>query len=594
MDQASKSQSLCQRIFKRRSVSRERLLSRVLGDFLVLALVGGAVLLAAVRGSRASPTPWYYPKDGPGESLDSDWDGVPDSQDRCPMASGSVSCAGCPEQLCEQVREQGGLAWLGSGPDQGECAQAWYGGPIPAPVSESTTRRVLLMGARVALSDVSLWVEGNLNLRLPSMTLRRLNGDVVREFSPVYATSCWSEEGHVTVSAAQFNQLVLDGGFDVQVSYELGCACCGADCQSYFSIAWRYDGVGGPPPIGSDEDGDGVPIERDRCPLVTGTAGCTDGCPLNACGICGTVGTGDPDGDGVVQCLDSDGDSVPDWQDRCPLVAGELSCGGCPIEVCQLPTPTSLQYSVGTAVWVVRGGEYNQILEDRRFVPIQFANIEPVWIPDTMLNVGPVRARIITEVGRYPGEYIETQLSDLGGVGTVNFSRLPLDGCSTAIAEADVPLQLLESGKRTGVVVRVSGFGAPYECGEETRLVIEGFGPTGLPSYGSDGDHDGIPIEQDNCPHLANADQRDCDGDGIGDRCAIIWGAPDLDGGGVPDRCQFAYGDLDLNGTVDFADIALLLMLFGEVQPEFGDLDGDQTVSMADLAMALLNFGPMP
>jgi len=496
--------------------------------------------------------------------------------------------------MCDQVRQQGGTAWLGSGPDARECWQAWYGGPIPPPVVASASRRVLLMGARETLTDVSLWSQGNFNLRLASMNLRRWNGALIREFPPFQDAGCGLRFGAATLSAVQFNQLVQDGGFDVEVSYELNCSYCDGDSHGYFEVAWQYEGVGGPPPPGSDEDADGVPLERDRCPLIAGKHGCADGCPLNACGLCGLVGTGDPDGDGVAQCLDSDGDTVPDWQDRCPLIAGDVSCAGCPTEVCQLPTARRSEFTVGTAVWVVRGGIYNEILEDRRFVPVRFANSQTIWIPNSVIDIGPVRARIITEVGSYPGEYMETQLSDIGGVGTVNFGRLALDGCGIASTEVEVPETVFESGTRTGLIVQVSGFGAPYWCGEETRLAIDYYGPTGPPAWGSDGDKDGISIERDNCPHLANPDQRDCDGDGIGDRCAIAWGAEDLDGGGVPDRCQITFGDADLNGVVDYADISLMLLYFDEFDPPVGDMDGDHFVTTADIALVLLNFGPVP
>ncbi|MGO2415945.1 MULTISPECIES: OmpA family protein [Cobetia] len=79
-------------------------------------------------------------------------------------------------------------------------------------------------------------------------------------------------------------------------------------------------------PKSMDDDGDGVPNDRDECPgTPAGVAVDAKGCPL------------DTDGDGVAdykdQCpgtpagvtvdakgcpLDSDGDGVPDYQDQCP------------------------------------------------------------------------------------------------------------------------------------------------------------------------------------------------------------------------------------------------------------------------------------
>jgi hypothetical protein len=67
--------------------------------------------------------------------------------------------------------------------------------------------------------------------------------------------------------------------------------------------------------IGSgDSDGDGVPDLSDPCPTVPGPCG---GCPLNACGTCGTA-------------ADVDGDGIPDCLDNCPSVSNpaQADCNG--------------------------------------------------------------------------------------------------------------------------------------------------------------------------------------------------------------------------------------------------------------------------
>ncbi|MFT3933846.1 MAG: OmpA family protein [Chitinophagaceae bacterium] len=89
------------------------------------------------------------------------------------------------------------------------------------------------------------------------------------------------------------------------------------------------------PVVIKDKDKDGVPDNKDACPLQAGTA-ITNGCP-------------DKDGDGVAdikdQCPDvagllkyngcpvpdTDKDGVNDEEDKCPTVAGLPKYGGCPI-----------------------------------------------------------------------------------------------------------------------------------------------------------------------------------------------------------------------------------------------------------------------
>ncbi len=60
-------------------------------------------------------------------------------------------------------------------------------------------------------------------------------------------------------------------------------------------------------------------------------------------------------------------------------------------------------------------------------------------------------------------------------------------------------------------------------------------------STSHDDDGDGVMNEFDNCPQHANPDQADCDGDGIGDVCAIAYGySDDCNANGLPDECEAA------------------------------------------------------
>ena len=83
-----------------------------------------------------------------------------------------------------------------------------------------------------------------------------------------------------------------------------------------------------------------------------------------------------------------------------------------------------------------------------------------------------------------------------------------------------------------------------------------------------DSDSDGFEDSADNCLAVANADQRDTDGDGYGNLCDA-----DLDGDctvGFGDLAELKAvfftgdvdGDLDGNGNVDFSDLAIMKALF--------------------------------
>jgi hypothetical protein len=76
-----------------------------------------------------------------------------------------------------------------------------------------------------------------------------------------------------------------------------------------------------------------------------------------------------------------------------------------------------------------------------------------------------------------------------------------------------------------------------------------------------DGDSDGVPDANDNCPAVSNANQTDTDGDGIGDACDSTPNGPDADGDGVldaNDNCPAVsnanQADADGDGTGDACD----------------------------------------
>jgi hypothetical protein len=92
--------------------------------------------------------------------------------------------------------------------------------------------------------------------------------------------------------------------------------------------------------------------------------------------------------------------------------------------------------------------------------------------------------------------------------------------------------------------------------------------------FEADRDGDGIPDTADNCPYVANPDQRESTGDGVGDACKST-----------------LVGDLNNDGVVDLDDLNLLLAArntpaSGPNDPR--DLDHDGRITALDARKLML------
>ena len=87
-----------------------------------------------------------------------------------------------------------------------------------------------------------------------------------------------------------------------------------------------------------------------------------------------------------------------------------------------------------------------------------------------------------------------------------------------------------------------------------------------------DSDGDGVADLHDNCTAVSNANQRDTNGDGYGNRCDA---------------------DLNNDGFVNAADLALFKKSFGTANSD-ADFDGNGFVNAADLASFKSLFGKTP
>ena len=560
-------------IFVFRELAASRLLTRRLSDFVMILIISATGIFAFTYSSSGAPKPWYYMGGGGyGGGVDTDNDGVPDSQDRCPLVAGNAGCGGCPEGVCTTpIPTIFDTNFFGL-----PCDWQGYGVPLQSNHYFSPSQQSVSRVTWSAQVQPGITIFGGSSSVFAQLYSAGAYGQLLAEL-PITQEYCASQTYTGSMTLEQFNTALAQGGFRVWTSNDSNCY----SCSSFVRFVFSYSGIG-LPPAGSDGDGDGFPIEIDRCPLENGNCG---GCPPED-GL-------DSDHDQIPDCIDpdDDNDGVNDYQDRCPLVAGDAGCFGCPSALCEGTQQT--QWSTGN------------------YQP----NCDGFWQTDISILGRPPALSTVA---------ISAQAQSGYGFGQANVSLYSLAPNSTLVTTFQTitgyqcwywpPTNQTISANAFNQLITQGGFNLQTQIQSDCQTWACG---AAFPAPGSDADGDGFPIEEDlcptvagpcngcptnecgqcaptgdndndgtpdcsdtdddndgiadtvdNCPLVANSNQADCNGDGIGNACEAFSG--DCNGNGVADSCDVSSGtsaDCNSNGKPDECED-------GSVWRSTGDMGG--------------------
>ncbi|NND01134.1 MAG: hypothetical protein HKN85_13215, partial [Gammaproteobacteria bacterium] len=166
-----------------------------------------------------------------------------------------------------------------------------------------------------------------------------------------------------------------------------------------------------------------------------------------------------------------------------------------------------------------------------------------VFTIDNLANLAPASALAFTDI-LPPGTTVASPSNQsktcMGGMVSASGGVISYAG-GTVPAAASCTISVDILGTAAGIF------------GNTTGDLTSSAGNSGTASdtltVNDDFDQDGIPNDTDNCPFVANADQADLDGDGLGNACDA-----DDDGDGMSDSFEIANGLNPLNSFDQLAD----------------------------------------
>jgi len=296
---------------------------------------------------------------------DSDNDGIPDSQDRCPYEPGPRENKGCPVASAPFIKD-----WLLCGPfpyspgtERSTHDNNFIGETTVQPrAGDACGRGVwqthygmndyidfnnIFMPNEYTVAYAHVYINSprtqNVQLRLGSDDSIKawLNGSLVHNNYILRPPAQDQDIVNVTLNAG-WNRLLIkvlevggDWGFYARFT--------NTDGSEVQGLTYQLDN---PTPSRRDSDGDGIPDGQDRCPYQPGPSW-NGGCPEDT----GPPPPPLPEGD-------SDHDGIPDSQDRCPYQPGPSWNGGCPVS--SPPPPSSGSKTIEAAL----DTNGNRILDD--------------------------------------------------------------------------------------------------------------------------------------------------------------------------------------------------------------------------------------